>query len=491
MMTLHTKSIEELHELLVKEELTVTQLVQANLDYIESVEEEIAAFIHLDKEGALKRAKEIDARGVDKENPLDGIPIAIKDNIVTKNGKTTAASKMLENFESVYDATVIEKLEAAGMILIGKTNLDEFAMGATTESSKIQITKNPWDKQRVPGGSSGGSAAAVSAAMVTAALGSDTGGSIRQPASYTNLVGLKPTYGAVSRYGLIAFASSLDQIGPMTRSVKDNALILNAISGLDEKDGTSANIDIDFTEKIGQDIKGLKIGLPKEMFDGKIVDLAILEKVREAVKALENKGAEVVELSLPHLKYGVATYYAIATAEASSNLQAFDGIRYGYHAEDVEDLEELYVKSRSEGFGLEVKKRIILGALSLNAKHYDELYGQAAKIRTIIRQEFEEALAEVDVLIGPSTTTIAPSFDKVEDEDPIAAYQADLLTVPVNLAGIPALSVPVGFSNEMPVGMQIIGNYFDEATLYQLAAAFEKDHGQNHLFPALEGGVNE
>lgn len=490
-MTLHTKSIEELHELLVNKELSVVELVEANFDYIESIENEIGAFIHLDKEGALARAKEIDARGVDKNNPLDGIPIAIKDNIVSKNGKTTAASKMLENFQSVYDATVLEKLEAAGMISIGKTNLDEFAMGATSETSSLQKTSNPWDEQRVPGGSSGGSAAAVASGMVTAALGSDTGGSIRQPASYTNTVGLKPTYGTVSRFGLIAFASSMDQIGPMTRSVKDNALILNAISGFDKKDNTSANIEIDYSEKIGQEIKGMKIGLIKEMFDEKLVDADVLDKVKTAVKALENKGAEIVELSLPSLKYGVATYYAIATAEASSNLQAFDGIRYGYHAEDVKDLEDLYVRSRSEGFGLEVKKRIVLGALSLNAKHYDELYGQAAKARTIIRNDFEEALEKVDVLVGPSATTIAPSFEKVEEEDPIAAYQADLLTVPANLVGIPALSLPIGFSKEMPVGMQIIGNYFDEATLYQVAAAFEKNHGQNHLFPVVEGGLTE
>lgn len=489
-MTLHTKSIEELHELLVSKELTVEELVQSSFDYIESVEEEIGAFISLDKEAALARAKEIDARGIDPENPLDGIPIAVKDNIVTENGQTTAASKMLENFESVYDATVVEQLKDAGMVILGKVNLDEFAMGGTTETSSLQTTKNPWDRQRVPGGSSGGSAAAVAAGMVPVSLGTDTGGSIRQPASYTNLVGLKPTYGAVSRYGLIAFASSLDQIGPMTRSVKDNALVLNAMSGLDPKDGTSVDLDIDFTEKIGQDIKGMKIGLAKEMFDSEIVDQEVLDLINDAVKELENKGAEVVEVSLPHLKYGVPAYYAIATAEASSNLQRFDGIRYGYHAENPENLEDLYVRTRSKGFGLEVKKRIILGGLALNANYYDQLFGQASKVRTLIKNEFEAALEEVDVLVGPSATSVAPKFD-AKNEDPVAAYQSDILTVPVNLAGLPALSLPVGFAEDLPVGMQFIGNYFDEATMYQLAAAFEKDHGQQHLFPALEGGAEE
>lgn len=489
-MTLHTKSIEELHAKLVNGELTVLDLVEASYDYIDSVEKEVGAFIGFNKEKAISQAKMIDERGVDADNPLDGIPIAVKDNIVMKDGKTTAASKMLENFESVYDATVIEKLEAAGMIIIGKTNLDEFAMGGTSETSQLQKTKNPWDKERVPGGSSGGSATAVAAGMASAALGTDTGGSIRQPASYTNLVGMKPTYGRVSRYGLVAFASSLDQIGPMTRSVKDNALVLNAISGPDKKDSTSVNIKKDFTEKIDEEIKGLRIGLSKEMFDEKIVDQEVMNLVKNSVKELENKGAEVIELSLPHLKYGVASYYAIATAEASTNMQAYDGIRYGYHAEDVKDLEDLYVRSRSESFGFEVKKRIVLGALSLNADYYDELFDRATKVRTIIRKELEEAFEQVDLIVGPSASSIAPYFNDKE-EDPINSYQADLLTVPANLAGLPALSLPIGFSKEMPVGMQIIGNYFDEATIYQLAAAFEKDHGQNHLFPALEGGAKE
>ncbi len=489
-MTLHTKTIEELHELLVAKEMTVVELVKATFDYIDSVEKEVGAFITTDKEGALAVAKEIDARGVDENNPLDGIPIAVKDNIVTKNGKTTAASKMLEDFESVYDATVVEKLKAAGMIIIGKTNLDEFAMGGTTATSKLQDTRNPWDTTRVPGGSSGGSAAAVAAGMVTGSLGTDTGGSIRQPASYTNLVGMKPTYGAVSRYGLIAFASSLDQIGPMTRTVQDNAWILNAISGKDEKDGTSADLELDFTEKIGTDIKGLKVGIPKEMFDEEIIDADVLEVVKQAVKELENQGAEVIEVSLPHLKYGVPAYYAIASAEASTNLQRFDGIRYGYRAENVKSLEDLYVKTRTEGFGSEVKKRMVLGSLALSSSHYDELFGKAAKVRTIIREDFEKALEKVDLLVGPSTKSTAPTFAEKDAEDPVESYKSDLLTVPVNLAGLPALSLPVGFLNDLPVGMQLIGNYFDEATLYQVGHAYEEKHGNNHLFPALEGGAN-
>lgn len=488
-MDLHTKSIEELHDLLVKEELTVVELVEATFDHIEAVEPEVGAFISLDKEYALEVAEEVDARGVDTNNVLDGIPVAVKDNIVTTNFKTTAASKMLEDFTSVYDATVVEKLKAAGMIIVGKANLDEFAMGGTTETSKLQDTTNPWDKTKVPGGSSGGSAAAVAAGMVPASLGSDTGGSIRQPAAYTNLVGIKPTYGVVSRYGAIAFASSLDQVGPMTRTVKDNAALLNVLSGQDEKDNTSADVSIDFTEKIGQDIKGLKVGLPKEFFDRDNVDADVLELVDQSVEQLKSLGAEVIEVSIPHLKYGVPAYYAIASAEASSNLQRFDGIRYGYSSEDATNLEELYVQSRSEGFGSEVKRRIVLGGLSLGVDYYDKLFGQATRIRTIIRNEFEKALKDVDFLLGPAATSTAPALGQKEDEEPVDAYRDDVLTVSINLAGVPALSIPVGFSEDMPVGVQLIGNYFEEATLYQVGAAFQEATDYHKQFPKLEGGT--
>lgn len=490
-MSLHTKSIEELHELLVNKELTVVELIESTFDYIDKVEPTVGAFISTNKATALAEAKLVDERGVDAENLLDGIPIAVKDNILTKEGKTTAGSKMLEDFTSVYDATVVEKIKEAGMIIVGKVNLDEFAMGGTTETSKLQKTVNPWNTSKVPGGSSGGSAAAVAAGMVPVSLGTDTGGSIRQPAAYTNLVGLKPTYGAVSRYGAIAFASSLDQVGPLTRTVKDNAIMLNLLSGKDEKDGTSADIDIDFTEKIGQDIKGLKVGLPKEFFDETVVGTHVLETVNKAVEQLKALGAEVVEVSLPHLKYGVPAYYAIATAEASSNLQRFDGIRYGYSADNVGTLEELYVKSRSEGFGPEVKRRIVLGGIALGVEHYDELYGKATKVRTIIRNEFEEALKEVDILVGPSITAIAPNLGNKKDEDPVDAYKDDILTVAVNLAGVPSLNIPVGFSDNMPVGMQLIGNYFEEATLYQAGYAFEQATEYHKQFPTLEGGTNE
>jgi len=490
-MSLQTKSIQELHELLVNEELTVVDLVTATFDHIETVEETVGAFISLDKEAALEAAAAVDERGVAADNVLDGIPVAVKDNIVTTAFKTTAASKMLENFASVYDATVVEKLEAAGAIIIGKTNLDEFAMGGTTENSKLQDTKNPWDTTRVPGGSSGGSAAAVAAGMAPVALGSDTGGSIRQPAAYTNVVGIKPTYGAVSRYGAIAFASSLDQIGPMTRTVYDNAAVLNTLSGEDEKDATSAALNIDFTEKIGQDITGLKIGVPQELFDEETVDAEVLEVINQAISELDNLGAEIVDVNLPHVKYGVPAYYAISSAEASSNLQRFDGVRYGYSAEDAETLEELYVNSRSEGFGSEVKRRIILGGLTLDVDHYDALYGQATKVRTIIRKEFEEVLEEVDVLLSPTTTTIAPKLGDTEEEDAVDAYRDDILTVSANLAGVPALNLPAGFADDLPVGMQLIGNYFEEATLYQIGHAFQEATDYHKQNATLEGGEDE
>lgn len=487
-MSLHTKTIQELHELLVNKELTVVELIESTFDRILKVEDQVGAFISYNKEQALEQARLVDERGVDSNNVLDGIPVAVKDNIVTKDFKTTAASLMLEDFVSVYDATVVEKLQAAGMIIVGKANLDEFAMGGTTESSKLQTTTNPWDTTKVPGGSSGGSAAAVAAGMVPASLGTDTGGSIRQPASYTNLVGIKPTYGTVSRYGAIAFASSLDQIGPMTRTVEDNAVILNAISGKDEKDGTSVDVSIDYTEKIGQDIKGLKIGVPKELFDADKVTPGVLETVKEAVNKLEELGAEIIDVSLPDLKYSIPTYYAIASAEASSNLQRFDGIRYGYRADGAKSLDELYVKSRSEGFGTEVKKRIVLGGIALSVDHYDALYGQATKARTILRNEFDAILEEVDFIVGPTAVSTAPLIGETVEEDSVETYYGDILTTIANLIGAPALNIPVGFSDAMPVGMQLIGNYFDEATLYQVGHAYEQATDHHKQFPALEGG---
>ena len=487
-MDLHTKTIQELHELLVNKELTVTELIEATFDRILKVEDQVGAFISYDKEYAMEQARQVDERGVDPNNVLDGLPVAVKDNIVTKDFKTTAASMMLEDFVSVYDATVVEKLKNAGMIIVGKVNLDEFAMGGTTENSALQRTRNPWDTTKVPGGSSGGSAAVVAAGMVPASLGTDTGGSIRQPASYNNLVGIKPTYGTVSRYGAIAFASSLDQIGPMTRTVEDNAIMLNAISGKDEKDGTSADIEIDYTEKIGQEIKGLKIGIPKELFDEEMITSGVLETTRAAVSKLEELGAEIIDVSLPDLKYSIPTYYAIGSAEASSNLQRFDGIRYGYRADDAKSLEELYVKSRSRGFGTEVKKRIVLGGIALSVEHYAALYGQATKARTILRNEFENILEKVDFIVGPTTVSTAPLVGETVEEDAVETYYGDILTTVANLVGAPALNIPVGFSEGMPVGMQLIGNYFDEATLYQVGHAFEKATDYHKQYPELEGG---
>lgn len=487
-MSLHTKTIQELHELLVNKELTVTELIEATFERIIKVENQVGAFISYDKEYAMEQARQVDERGVDPNNVLDGIPVAVKDNIVTKDFKTTAASIMLEDFVSVYDATVVEKLKNAGMIIVGKVNLDEFAMGATTENSALQSTRNPWDTTKVPGGSSGGSAAVVAAGMVPASLGTDTGGSIRQPASYNNLVGIKPTYGTVSRYGAIAFASSLDQIGPMTRTVEDNAIMLNAISGKDENDGTSADVEIDYTEKIGQEIKGLKIGIPKELFDEDMITSGVLETTRAAVSKLEELGAEIIDVSLPDLKYSIPTYYAIGSAEASSNLQRFDGIRYGYRADDAKTLEDLYVKSRSRGFGDEVKKRIVLGGIALSVEHYDDWYGQATKARTILRNEFENILEQVDFIVGPTTVSTAPLVGETVEEDAVETYYGDILTTVANLVGAPALNIPVGFSEGMPVGMQLIGNYFDEATLYQVGHAFEKATDYHKQYPDLEGG---
>lgn len=488
-MELYKKTVGELHELLVNKELTVQALVESTFDRILQVEDKVGAFISYDKEYAMQQAKEIDERGVNPDNVLDGIPVAVKDNILTKDFRTTAASIMLEDFVSVYDATVVKKLQDAGMIIVGKVNLDEFAMGGTTENSALQQTRNPWDTTRVAGGSSGGLAAAVAAGMVPVSLGTDTGGSIRQPASYTNLVGIKPTYGTVSRYGVIAFASSLDQVGPMTRTVKDNALMLNAISGLDENDGTSADIDIDYTEKIGQEIKGLKIGVPTELFDEDEVTSGVIEAVRNAVDKLKELGAEVIDVSLPDLKYGIPAYYAISSAEASSNLQRFDGIRYGYRSKNAKTLDELYVKSRSEGFGTEVKKRIVLGGIALSEQYYDKLYGQATKARTVLINEYEEIFKKVDIMVGPTTVSTAPLIGETVEADAIETYYGDILTNISNLTGSPSLNIPVGFSKDMPVGMQLIGNHFDEPTLYQVGYALEQATDAHKQFPEIKGGV--
>ena len=476
------------HEALVKKDLSVEELTQETFATIKDRDQKIDAFLALNEEKAVKKAQAIDARGVNQDNVLDGIPVGIKDNIVTKGLTTTAASKMLYNFNPIYNATVMDKLDEAGMITVGKLNMDEFAMGSSTETSAFKKTKNAWDQTKVPGGSSGGSAAAVASGQVLAALGSDTGGSIRQPAAFNGIVGVKPTYGRVSRFGLIAFASSMDQIGPLTRNVYDNALMLNAISGHDSRDFTSSAKEVpDFTQGIDQGVKGMRIAVPKEYFS-EGVDADIQAAVKDAIKTFEKLGATVDEVSLPYSKYGVPVYYIIASSEASSNLQRFDGIRYGFRADDVKNLEDVYVKSRSEGFGDEVKRRIMLGTFSLSAGTYDAFFKKAAQVRTLICRDFENVFANYDLIIGPTTPTTAYGLGERID-DPVTMYMNDILTIPVNLAGLPGMSLPAGFSHKMPIGLQRIAPRFREDTMYKAGFAFEQATDFHKAFPVI-GGQN-
>ncbi|MCO8287893.1 Asp-tRNA(Asn)/Glu-tRNA(Gln) amidotransferase subunit GatA [Tetragenococcus halophilus] len=473
MSKIHGKTLEELHALLVSREITVVELIEETFDRIKEVETDIDSFITLNEKKALEMAKAIDEKGVSEENILAGLPIGIKDNIVTKDLLTTAASKILYNFEPIYDATVMDKVYQSDMIPVGKLNMDEFAMGGSTENSYFKKTKNAWDQTKVPGGSSGGSAAAVASGQIPLSLGTDTGGSIRQPAAFNGIVGMKPTYGRVSRFGLIAFGSSLDQIGPLTRTVRDNALALNAISGFDEKDGTSSGKSVpDFTAGLDSGVKGMKIALPKEYLD-EGVDSDIKEAVLKAADTFRKLGATVEEVSLPHSKYGVAAYYIIASSEASSNLQRYDGIRYGYRSENAATLEDVYVNSRSEGFGDEVKRRIMLGTFSLSAGYYDAFFKKAAQVRTLIREDFKKVFADYDLILGPTTPTVAFGLGEKID-DPVTMYTNDVLTIPVNLAGLPGMSLPCGFSNDLPIGLQLIGNHFDEETIYKAAYSFEQ-----------------
>ncbi|SQC62119.1 Glutamyl-tRNA(Gln) amidotransferase subunit A [Listeria fleischmannii subsp. fleischmannii] len=458
--------------------------MKESFDRIDAVEDKVQSFITLNKETALDIAEELGDSGIDPKNMLAGLPIAVKDNIVTKNLRTTAASKILYNFDPIYDATVIQKLKQAQVINIGKLNMDEFAMGSSTETSHFHKTYNPWDLSKVPGGSSGGSAASVAASEVLFSLGSDTGGSIRQPAAFCGVVGMKPTYGRISRFGLIAFASSLDQIGPITRTVEDNAYLLQAISGVDENDSTSIDAPVeDFSKYLTGDVKGLKIGVPKEYL-GEGVQPGVKTAVMDALKTLEKLGATWEEVSLPHSEYGVASYYILASSEASSNLARFDGVRYGYRTENANSLEELYKKTRSEGFGDEVKRRIMLGTYSLSSGYYDAYYKKAQQARTLIKQDFEKVFENYDVIIGPSTPTTAFDIDGMI-HDPITMYQNDLLTIPINLAGLPAISVPCGLSEGLPVGLQIIGNHFKEGQIYQVAHAFEQATDFHKRKPSL------
>ncbi len=465
------KSIIELHQLLKEKKIKPIELVEEAFERIEN-NKELNAYITLNKEEAKKQAYELENKEVD--NILFGIPIAIKDNIVTKDLRTTCASRMLENFIPIYDATVIEKIKSQNMIIIGKTNMDEFAMGSSSRTSYFNPPKNPWNKEKIAGGSSGGSAATIAARDLPLALGTDTGGSIRQPASYCGIVGMKPTYGRVSRFGLVAFASSLDQIGPMSRNVYENALLLNAIVGKDEKDLTSALKESeDFTRLINQDITGMKIAVPN-YFLSDIVSEEIRNKIKEIINMLENSGVTVDYLDVKYLENAVTLYQIIAMGEASSNLARFDGIRYGHSKENPENIDDLYYGSRQEGFGKEVKRRIMVGSYLLSGKNAKQYYNKALSIRDDMKKELTKVFEKYDFIIGPTTTTTAYNLTDSMD-DPLKSFMDDVLVIPVNMAGLPGLSLPVGFSSDnMPIGLHIIGNNFEEAKIYQLASFIEK-----------------
>ncbi len=486
MNTLHQATIHELHDRLKKREITSREITESVFERIDQVEEKVRAFVTQTRETAIKQSIAADQRIQRGEiSLLTGIPIAIKDLLCTKGIRTTCSSKILDNFIPPYDATVIKKLKEEDAVLIGKTNLDEFAMGSSTENSCFGVTRNPWDLGRVPGGSSGGSAACVSADECIAALGSDTGGSIRQPAAFCGIVGLKPTYGAVSRYGLVAFASSLDQIGPMTKDVEDCALLFNIISGYDPSDSTSIPLDrTDYRKSLVADVRGITIGIPREYFvEG--IDPQVENSVQANIRLLEKLGAVCKEVSLPHTEYAVSVYYLIAPAEASSNLARYDGVKYGYRCKDSENLREMYRITRKQGFGAEVKRRIMLGTYALSAGYYDAYYKKASQVRTLIGKDFEEAFKECHVLITPTTPT--PAFQIGEKvNDPLGMYLSDIFTIPVNLAGLPGISLPGGFNKDgLPIGIQIIGKHFEEERLLQVAYTLEKNTDHHQKKPNL------
>lgn len=476
--------IEEINKLLKEKTITPTDLVEEAFANIES-NKDLNAYITLNKEEALKQAKELENKEVD--NILFGLPIALKDNMITKGLRTTCASHILDNFIPIYDATIVEKIKAKNMIIIGKTNMDEFAMGSSSRTSYFGAPKNPWNKEKISGGSSGGSATTVAARDVLFALGSDTGGSIRQPASYTGIVGMKPTYGRVSRYGLVAFASSLDQIGPMTKNVYENALLLNAIVGKDDKDLTSADKEEeDFTRLIGKNIQGMKIAVPN-FFMSDIVNSEIRDKVKETIKLLENNGATIDYVDIKYIDKAMTLYQIIAMGEASSNLARFDGIRYGHSKENPANIEDVYYGTRAEGFGEEVKRRIMVGSYLLSGENAKTYYNKALSIRDDMKKELTNVFKNYDLIIGPTTTTTAYNIDDPMD-DPKKSFMDDVLVIPVNMAGLPGLNIPIGFdSNKMPIGMQIIANAFEEAKIYHLASFIEKELNLN-LDP--KGGEN-
>jgi len=476
-LTLNQLTAHKAINLIKKKKATAYEIIQDIFNQIDKVDNLIKAFLVVEREEALKKAKEIDkkVKNGEKIPPLAGVAIAVKDIIATQGTETTCGSKILKGFIPPYDATVINRLKDAGAIIIGKTNMDEFAMGSSTENSAFGPTHNPWDLERVPGGSSGGSSAAVAADETFVALGTDTGGSVRQPASLCGMVGLKPTYGRVSRYGLVAYASSLDQIGPITKDVTDCALIMKVISGYDKMDSTSVNLGVpDYLKSCQAGIKGLKIGVPKEYFiEG--IDREVKDALDKALKMFEKLGARIEEVSLPHTEYSLPTYYLIATAEASSNLARYDGVQYGYRTEDYEDLSSMYQKTRSEGFGSEVKRRIMLGTYALSSGYYDAYYLKAQKVRTLIKEDFDKAFSKYDILITPTSPT--PAFKLNEKvSDPLTMYLSDIYTIPINLAGIPAISLNCGYSkNNLPIGLQIIGKHFSEETILRAAFNFEQN----------------
>ena len=475
-MNLHELTIQKACKLLKKKEISSIDLTRAVLDRINAVEEKVGAYITIAGETAMEQAGLAD-RAISEGNisPLTGIPLAIKDLICTEGLRTTCASRILENFVPPYDAFVIKKLKKAGAVIVGKVNMDEFAMGSSTENSGIKITCNPWDLSRIPGGSSGGSAAAVAADMCLGSLGSDTGGSIRQPASLCGVVGMKPTYGRVSRFGLVAFASSLDQIGPLTKDVTDCAVLMNVISGFDPQDSTSVPRDVpDYTSFLKDGLSEITVGIPKEYSEAGGLDPEVADAVKNAVRMMEDLGAKCIEVSLPHTEYAVAAYYVIAPSEASSNLARYDGVRYGFRDKEKKSLMEMYRSTRSKGFGPEVQRRIIIGTYCLSAGYYDAYYRKASRVRTLIMQDFNNAFKECDVILSPTTPT--PAFRIGEKtEDPLAMYLSDIFTLSANLAGIPGMSVPCGFSsNGLPIGLQIMGKHFDEQKLFKVAYNFEQ-----------------
>ena len=470
------RNVSEHMEALKNGEYSSRELTEAYITQIEMMDDKIGAYITLDFETALKKAEDVDYKRLHGENlkPLAGIPCAVKDNICTKGIKTTCASKMLEQYIPPYDACVIEELKKSDAIILGKLNMDEFAMGSTTENSAFKITKNPIDIARVPGGSSGGSAACVAAREAAFTLGSDTGGSIRQPASFCGVVGMKPTYGSVSRYGLVAFASSLDQIGPLTSTVKDNAIVLNAITCADKRDATNIyKSQGDFTEDIGKGIKGMRIGLPKEFF-GEGISYDVKTAIFKAAERMKYEGAEIIDISMPSINDALAAYYIISSAEASSNLSRFDGIRYGYRTDSFDDIHDLYRKSRSEGFGKEVKRRIMLGTFVLSSGYYDAYYKKALQVRSIVMNDFDKSFKQCDFILSPVAPTVAYKLGE-KSKNPLEMYMGDAYSVPVNIAGVPAISVPCGRDDSnMPIGAQLIGPAFSEKMLYRVAAVLEE-----------------